>query len=86
MFVSTAVFGFGKSVLFLVAARLVNGGGFSKECSRRKVHADYEGSFLVLNGNVAALKCVVTEITEDSNKALAFSFLPLFFAVGGVVC
>jgi hypothetical protein len=42
-------------------------------------------SLSVLNGNVAALKSVVGEITDDTNKALAFSLLPLFWAVGGVV-
>lgn len=35
-----------------------------------------------LNGNVAILKSVVGEITDDSNRAKAFQFLPVLWAVG----
>jgi hypothetical protein len=53
---------------------------------RRSQNPTWKPCFLlVLNGNVAAVKSVVSEITDDSNKALAFSFLPVFAAVGGAV-
>ncbi|BGP54898.1 hypothetical protein JCM8202_003408 [Rhodotorula sphaerocarpa] len=38
-----------------------------------------------LNGNVAVIKSVLGEITDESNQARAFSFLPLAWSLGSVI-
>lgn len=39
----------------------------------------------LFNANVSVLKSVLGEITDETNSARAFSFLPLMFAVGTIV-
>ncbi|GAA5986579.1 hypothetical protein JCM10908_003809 [Rhodotorula pacifica] len=38
-----------------------------------------------LNGNVAVIKSMLGEVTDESNQARAFSFLPLAWSVGSVI-
>ncbi len=38
-----------------------------------------------MNGNIAILKSVLAEITDESNQARAFSLIPLCFAVGSII-
>ncbi|GAA5972337.1 hypothetical protein JCM8115_001258 [Rhodotorula mucilaginosa] len=38
-----------------------------------------------LNGNVAVIKSMLGEITDESNQARAFSFLPLAWSLGSVI-
>ncbi|KAH8919466.1 MFS general substrate transporter [Atractiella rhizophila] len=38
-----------------------------------------------MNGNVAVIKSVLAEITDESNQARAFTLLPLCFAVGSII-
>lgn len=37
------------------------------------------------NGNVAAVKSMVGEMTDESNQARAFSLLPLVYAIGQTI-
>lgn len=39
----------------------------------------------LMNGNIAILKSVLAEITDETNQARAFSLIPLCFAVGSIV-
>jgi hypothetical protein len=41
--------------------------------------------FGLLNGNIGVMKSYLTEITDDSNRAKAFSFLPLSWGLGCTV-
>ena len=39
----------------------------------------------LMNGNIAILKSMLAEITDETNQARAFSLIPLCFAVGSIV-
>ncbi|PWN39921.1 MFS general substrate transporter [Ceraceosorus guamensis] len=39
----------------------------------------------LMNGNIAVIKSVLGELTDDSNQARAFTFLPLMFAIGSII-
>ncbi|SAM83443.1 uncharacterized protein UBRO_05465 [Ustilago bromivora] len=39
----------------------------------------------LMNGNIAILKSVLAEVTDETNQARAFSLIPLCFAVGSIV-
>lgn len=39
----------------------------------------------LMNGNIAVLKSVLAEITDETNQARAFSLIPMCFAVGSIV-
>ncbi|KAI9292134.1 MFS general substrate transporter [Neoconidiobolus thromboides FSU 785] len=39
----------------------------------------------LLNGNIAVIKSMVVEITDKSNRAYAFSFLPMTYGIGMIV-
>ncbi|EPQ29778.1 uncharacterized protein PFL1_02451 [Pseudozyma flocculosa PF-1] len=39
----------------------------------------------LMNGNIAVIKSMLAEITDDSNQARAFALLPMCFAAGSVV-
>lgn len=39
----------------------------------------------LMNGNIAVLKSVLAEITDETNQARAFSLIPMCYAVGSIV-
>lgn len=39
----------------------------------------------LMNGNIAILKSVLAEVTDETNQARAFSLIPLCFALGSIV-
>ncbi|KAN0059949.1 hypothetical protein ACQY0O_007922 [Thecaphora frezii] len=39
----------------------------------------------LMNGNIAVIKSMLAEITDDTNQARAFALLPLCFAIGSIV-
>jgi len=38
-----------------------------------------------LNGNIGVLKCVLAEISDETNMARAFATVPLSWAIGSTV-
>lgn len=60
----------------------VNAFGFAKTFPQMVLARSIAG---LMNGNIAILKSVLAEITDETNQARAFSLIPLCFAVGSIV-
>ena len=60
----------------------VNAFGFAKTFPQMVLARSIAG---LMNGNIAILKSVLAEITDETNQARAFSVIPLCFAVGSIV-
>lgn len=60
----------------------VNAFGFAKSFPQMVAARSIAG---LMNGNIAILKSVLAEVTDESNQARAFSLIPLCFAVGSIV-
>ncbi|SNX86022.1 uncharacterized protein MEPE_04731 [Melanopsichium pennsylvanicum] len=60
----------------------VNAFGFAKTFPQMVMARSIAG---LMNGNIAILKSVLAEITDETNQARAFSLIPLCFAVGSIV-
>ncbi|EST09569.1 Major facilitator superfamily [Kalmanozyma brasiliensis GHG001] len=60
----------------------VNAFGFARTFPQMVLARSIAG---LMNGNIAILKSVLAEVTDETNQARAFSLIPLCFAVGSIV-
>ena len=79
--VFVALFGFSRSLFGLIVCRGMAGAvrQSHRVCSTQTLN------FIKLTGNVTAIKATLSELTDETNKARAYSLLPLSWLIGSVI-